>query len=136
MSKRILAVDDSKTIQSALEITFHTIDALELSIESKGTRVRKRLQDESFDLLILDYDLPDIEVDELISQLRAVDALANLPILLLAGKSYSSSAAPKSHVDGVLRNRNASGKVQRLPGQHHGDKAKESTFCMAFMRPH
>ena len=39
-------------------------------------------------------------------------------------------------VDGVLRNRNASGKVQRLPGQHHGDKAKESTFCMAFMRPH
>ncbi|MBU48962.1 MAG: hypothetical protein CL920_09710 [Deltaproteobacteria bacterium] len=103
MSKRILAVDDSKTIQSALEITFHTIDALELSIESKGTRVRKRLQDESFDLLILDYDLPDIEVDELISQLRAVDALANLPILLLAGKSYSSSAAPKSHVDGVLR---------------------------------
>ena len=38
-------------------------------------------------------------------------------------------------VDGVFRNNNAYGNAQRLPGQHHCYKAKESTFCMEFMRP-
>ena len=38
-------------------------------------------------------------------------------------------------VDGVFRNRNALGDVQRLPGQRHGCKANESSFCMEFMRP-
>ena len=38
-------------------------------------------------------------------------------------------------VCGVFRNSNAYCNVQRLSGQRHGDKAKESTFCMEFMRP-
>ena len=38
-------------------------------------------------------------------------------------------------VDGVFRNNNAYGDAQRLPGQHHCYKAKESIFCMELMRP-
>ena len=56
---------------------------------------------------------------------------------LFAGIVYcfwcGDGAAPE--VDGVFRNRNALGEVQRLPGQHHGCKANESSFCMEFMRP-
>ena len=39
-----------------------------------------------------------------------------------------------SEVDGVFRNRNAYGEVQRLAVHHHGDKANKSAFCMEFMR--
>ena len=37
-------------------------------------------------------------------------------------------------VNGVVRNNNSYGDAHRLPGQHHCYKAKESTFCMEFMR--
>ena len=56
---------------------------------------------------------------------------------LFAGNRYwfwcGDGAGPE--VDGVFRNRNAYGEVQRLPGHHHGDKANESAFCMEVMRP-
>lgn len=46
---------------------------------------------------------------------------------------YRDYAGPV--VNGVYRNNNAYGDAYRLPGKHHCYQAKQSTFCMEFMRP-
>jgi signal transduction histidine kinase len=81
---RILVVDDDVDhlgiMSSWLENEKHSVDAL-----SEATQAREHLQRDEYDLLILDWDMPDINGIDLLKQFRA--AGGTTPVLMLTGRA-------------------------------------------------
>ncbi len=90
MNKRILAVDDSRTIRTAIAITFATDRGVEVVPIENGRRLIEVLQrGEPVDLILLDYKLPDVDSIALCNKLKEEPSLARIPIFLLVGKSFN-----------------------------------------------
>ncbi len=102
-AKRILAADDSQTIQYALAITFKFISQFELQLARSGKDLLSRLENEHFDLLIIDDKLPDIECHALCSQIRQIPRFVSIPILILAGQHFQSHSLPSLRADDFIR---------------------------------
>ena len=78
---RILLVEDDPAITNLLSLHFQA-PAFELVACDRGGRALERLAAETFDLIILDIMLPDVNGFELCRQVRAADE--KTPILMLS----------------------------------------------------
>jgi CheY-like chemotaxis protein len=80
---RILTADDDSLLLSVIEEWLssegHAVDAV-----CNGNDCRGRLQSESYDLIILDWDLPDVTGIDLLKSFR--DSGGTTPILMLTGR--------------------------------------------------
>lgn len=103
MSKRILAADDSRTIQKTLSLTFHKEDELDLTIVDCGQAVLDALNTGTYDLLLLDYRMPDIPGTELCVRLRQNPNTAQVPIILLGGQNFEPAQAKQVGASGLVR---------------------------------
>lgn len=84
MSRRILLVEDNADIATLLE--FHLVDlGYTVAIEVDGDTASRRLNRESFDLLILDWMLPGKDGLDICRELRARGS--RLPVLMLTARS-------------------------------------------------
>ncbi|MCX7307031.1 MAG: response regulator [Afipia sp.] len=86
MSKRILTIDDSKTIRDMLGMTlvdagFEVIQAVD---GREGVEVMDR---ETVDLVITDINMPRMNGYEVVRDLRSRPELKGLPILVLTTES-------------------------------------------------
>jgi two-component system, chemotaxis family, sensor histidine kinase and response regulator WspE len=82
---RVLVVDDSATVRQMLRRTllrarYHVATA------EHGAEAWNLLQIESFDLLVSDVDMPEMNGIELVEHVRANSRLAAMPIILLSYK--------------------------------------------------
>lgn len=79
---RILAVDDSPTqralVSEALERAGHDV-----TLATDGVEALKAAQDESFDLVLSDVNMPNMDGIELTRELRALASYRFVPILML-----------------------------------------------------
>ncbi len=66
---KVLIVDDSKSLVTMLQDIFNS-NGYEADIALTGSEARARLEQNKYDLVILDYHLPDIMGDELLAFLR------------------------------------------------------------------
>lgn len=82
MTKRILIVDDEKgvtaTFRRLLELSDYQIE--EAHGGSEGFR---RLMGGTFDLVLLDYMMPDIHGDKVCEMIRSEERLKDLPIIII-----------------------------------------------------
>lgn len=81
---KILTVDDDPDILDVLEATLQ--NEYEVVTAVNGKEVFERIKCNKFDLIILDYLLPDIKGTDICEQLRKDPLLVNIPILMLTGK--------------------------------------------------
>jgi len=86
MAKRILTIDDSKTIRDMLKMTlvdagFEVLQAVD---GQDGVEVMDR---EQVDLVITDINMPKMNGYEVVRHLRNIPALKGLPILVLTTES-------------------------------------------------
>ncbi len=85
--KKIGIVDDSKPfvllVRQLLESENVVVEAFEDAIEF--FRIPSRIP--SYDLIILDINLPDRDGLDVLAQLKRTDALRDVPVLLLSGDS-------------------------------------------------
>lgn len=85
MNKRIVIADDSEStryvVRLALAKTNATIIEAENGVEALGL-----FDGRSIDLLITDYNMPEMNGEELIYSVRNLKNYSSLPILLLTGK--------------------------------------------------
>ena len=58
-----------------------------------GREAWSRLQTENFDLIITDYQMPEMDGEELCRQIRQDPHLTNVPIILLSGKGLELNLA-------------------------------------------
>ena len=89
MSKKILAVDDSKTMRDMISFTLRGAgyDVVEAN---DGEDALGKLGDSSVNLVITDINMPRLDGIGLIKKLRADPSYKSTPILVLTTESESS----------------------------------------------
>jgi two-component system chemotaxis response regulator CheY len=82
----ILLVDDFKLMLTVCSKILNGIGFEHIGIAYNGKEAWDRLQSEEFDLLITDWDMPEMDGGELIAMVRQDPRLKELPILVITGE--------------------------------------------------
>lgn len=86
MSKRVLIVDDDELILIALKELLRP-QGYVVETVARGADALAKLEGESYDLLILDVIMPEMDGFELCRRIRATDRYRETPIIFLTAKS-------------------------------------------------
>jgi len=84
---RILLVEDEKSIQDVVALNLE-LEGYELEVRGEGKEALKVIEEEYFDLIILDVMLPDISGLQVCESIRLKDN--KTPIIILSAKDTSS----------------------------------------------
>jgi two-component system chemotaxis response regulator CheY len=87
----VLVVDDSKLMRDMVTACLRAAPELSVTHAASGLDAIERLSLKSFDLLILDLNMPDIGGLEVIEFVRSQDKLRALPILVLTTRGDEES---------------------------------------------
>jgi two-component system chemotaxis response regulator CheY len=79
----VLVVDDSKVMRDMLTACLRPIPELAVTHASSGLEAIEQLSLKSFDLVVLDLNMPDIGGLEVLEFVRAQDKLRQLPIIVV-----------------------------------------------------
>lgn len=93
--KSILLIDDSMIQHRIMKVLLK--DKYELLMASSGLEGIKIAQKKKPDLILLDYDMPDMSGKETFEWLKDMDVTKDIPVLFLTGVS------DKEYVEEVLR---------------------------------
>lgn len=85
MRKRILVVDDEPIITRLLKSRIESAGDYDVRTQNKGSWVLATAREFRPDLILLDVLMPDMDGDEVASQLRADADLQDVPIVFLTG---------------------------------------------------
>ena len=86
MAKRILVVDDDEMVLIALNELLRP-EGFEVHTVSSGTEALKRIDENTYDLLMLDIIMPEMDGFELCKRIREKEGLRETPIVFLTAKS-------------------------------------------------
>ena len=92
MAKRILIVDDDEMVLMALEELLRP-EGYEVRAVSSGTEALKSLDQEDYDLLMLDIIMPEMDGFELCKRIRERQNYGEKPIVFLTAKSRDEDRA-------------------------------------------
>jgi CheY-like chemotaxis protein len=103
MSKRILLVDDSVTIQKVVELTFEGED-LELVVATSGGQAVAKVRELRPALVLCDVSLPEKNGYEVCDDIKKDAGLRHVPVLFLTGafEPFDEKRAAKVGCDGFL----------------------------------
>lgn len=83
--KRILIVEDSATMRSLIGASLEAIDASVKIVEAKsGFEALRLLPRETFDLVVTDINMPDINGLELASFMKSSAKYASIPLVIVS----------------------------------------------------
>jgi two-component system chemotaxis response regulator CheY len=82
MAKRVLTVDDSKTMRDMVSFTLESA-GFEVVKAEDGVRALSLLAGTKVDLIITDINMPNMDGVTLVKTLRADSAYKSMPILIL-----------------------------------------------------
>jgi DNA-binding response OmpR family regulator len=98
MNAKLLVVDDEpRTAELTAELlrrAGYTVD-----VAGSGSEALERVRSDSPDLMLLDYEMPDMEAPEVLDSLRSGAERAPFPVIILTGARY----APGDQVLGIER---------------------------------
>jgi CheY-like chemotaxis protein len=89
---RLLVVDDNQVDRLKLTRILEA-DGYAVSVCEDGHRALKMLQSQSFDLVLLDIDMPGMDGFELIAAIRTDSALQTIPIIVVSAIDESDTAS-------------------------------------------
>ena len=90
LSTKIMVVDDEETICEALSAWFAK-DGYQVETASSGAEALARLQDNTFDISLLDIKMPGMDGIELLSRLKEKQPDAMVIMIPLAGQCEGAS---------------------------------------------
>ena len=101
---KILVVDDDPPSLELVVRKLKQLDLTNLDTAEDGALALSKLQSDSFDLVIADWQLPGLTGLELIKSIRKDEKLRNLLFLLLTGEARSEKiqTAQEAGIDGYL----------------------------------
>ena len=100
MKARVLIVDDSATVRADLRGVLSAA-GFDTTLCENLASARKALQEQIFNLVILDMLLPDGEGSDLLEELRRSSRTSHLPVMML-----STESAVRQRLDGLSRGAN------------------------------
>lgn len=85
---KILVIDDDLSFRSMLESRF-TDAGYDVETAANGNQALEKLELYTFDLLVSDVMMPDMDGIELVKKLRSMKSTSGIPVIFLTGSSYS-----------------------------------------------
>ena len=86
-----LIVDDSKVMREMVIACLRAHEGLTFAHAASGLEALEKLSLQSFDVVVLDLNMPDISGYEVIEFIRGQDKLRQLPILVVTTRGDDSS---------------------------------------------
>lgn len=87
----VLVVDDSKVMREMIAACLRPDARLVITQAASGLEAIERLSLKSFEVLVLDLNMPDIGGLEVVEFVRGQDKLATLPILIVTTRAEDDS---------------------------------------------
>jgi two-component system chemotaxis response regulator CheY len=89
--KRLLVVDDSKLMREMVAACLRPLGAVDFEFAGTGLEAIERLALASFDLVVLDLNMPDVGGVEVVEFVRSQDRLRALPIMIVTTRGDDES---------------------------------------------
>ncbi len=99
---KILLVDDFKLMLTVSTTILNSLGFHQIQLAHNGREAWERLQQEPFDLLMTDWDMPEMNGGDLINEVRKHPELEKLPILVITGDNHYSQTAMDRGANAVL----------------------------------
>lgn len=87
--KRILVVDDTPSIRALATASLRTIGFQNITELGNGLDALHYINEKPVDLVISDWDMPELNGFELLQTLRSYDELKHLPFIMFSGSDSS-----------------------------------------------
>ncbi len=91
MTRRLLIVDDSKVIRDMVAACLRPLGEVTFEFAGSGLEAIERLALSTYQLVVLDLNMPDISGIEVIEFIRSQDKLRALPILVVTTRGDDAS---------------------------------------------
>ena len=91
MTTRLLIVDDSKVMRDMVAACLRPLGEVSYEFAASGLEAIERLALGSFQLVVLDLNMPDVGGVEVIEFIRSQDKLRSLPILVVTTRGDDAS---------------------------------------------
>ena len=101
MAKRILVVDDDELVLMAINELLKP-EGYEVNPVSSGTEALEKLDQDGYDLLMLDIIMPEMDGFELCRQIREKEDYRETPIVFLTAKNREEDRVRGLEVGGNL----------------------------------
>jgi two-component system response regulator RegX3 len=88
MAKLLVVDDEPRTAELTAELLRRAGYLVEVAVS--GTEALARVRVSSPDLMLLDYEMPDMEAPEVLDQLRSGDDRLDFPVIILTGARHSA----------------------------------------------
>jgi two-component system chemotaxis response regulator CheY len=88
---RFLIVDDSKLMRDMVAACLRPLGSVDCEFAGSGLEAIERLALSTFDLVVLDLNMPDVGGIEVIEFVRSQDHLRSLPILVVTTRGDENS---------------------------------------------
>lgn len=99
-SKRVLIVEDDANIALAVKMVLRKpIPGAEVTIAGDGQEAWENLQQNDYDLVISDWNMPHITGQELLGKVRANQDTERLPFLMLTARPDAATAMQELSCD-------------------------------------
>ena len=103
MAKKILAVDDEKHIVRLIQVNLERA-GYEVATANDGAQALEMVAQDKPDLIVLDWMMPQLNGMETLKRLKANEATADIPVIMLTAKSQDQDVFKgwQSGVDSYL----------------------------------
>lgn len=101
---RILAVDDSPTMRRIVKNTLKQAGYTDVEEAGNGVEALSMLKSGPFDLILTDWNMPNMNGLEFVTQVRSQPETKSIPILMVTTRSVKEDilAAMKAGVNGYI----------------------------------
>ncbi|AEF54509.1 response regulator [Marinomonas posidonica] len=89
-SLRVLVTDDSLMARKHVSKTLNTMGIEDIEFAENGREAIERLNESEFDLIVTDYNMPEMDGRELTEAVRQNPEIAHIPILMVSSNSEDS----------------------------------------------
>ena len=86
-SMRILVVDDFSTMRRIVRNLLKEIGYVNSDEAEDGERALQKLRSEKFDLVLSDWNMPNMTGIDLLRAIRADDAIKDIPVLMITAEA-------------------------------------------------
>lgn len=83
-----MIVDDSRIMRNIVKNTFNELKIPCQYVEAKnGREALQQLQNQSIDMILLDWNMPELSGIDFLKKVRSIDRYKNLPIIMVTSES-------------------------------------------------
>ncbi len=103
-NKRILFVEDSPTMRRIIANSLQKLGVAVAVDAENGVDALEKIQSQEFDMVLTDWNMPEMNGKELVEHIRKMDKYKNLPILMITtrGMEEDVMTAIKTGVNGYI----------------------------------